>query len=52
MNVRTKILIFLLCLAVVDTVIPLPITAGILLYALLDRSEWFRNLVSKAYFPS
>ena len=52
MKTRTKILIALVFLAVVDTVIPLPITAGILLYALVERSAWFRDLVSEAYSSS
>jgi hypothetical protein len=49
MKTRTKIVLYLAVLAVIDTVIPLPLTAGIVLYAVLERSEWLRKLVSDAY---
>ncbi len=36
-------------IAVVDTVIPVPIMALILLYVLVDKPAWFRKLVSEIY---
>ena len=49
MSTYTKTLLYLVILAVIDTVIPLPITAGILIYVLLNKPPWFRDLVTKIY---
>lgn len=51
MSAYTKTLIYLVVLAVFDLVIPIPITAGILIYVLLNRPPWFRELVTKIYAP-
>jgi hypothetical protein len=49
MNTNTKTLIYLVVLAVFDLVIPIPITAGILIYVFLVKPPWFRDLVSEIY---
>ncbi len=49
MNTETQLLIYLILLLCVDTVFPLPITAGILLYVVLKRPTWFGNLYYQVY---
>ncbi len=49
MTTKTKTLISLLLLCLVDTVIPLPITGGILIYVLLQRPPWFKNVAAEIY---
>lgn len=49
MHMKTKILIFLIILAIMDMVIPVPFTAILLVYVLLERPAWFRNLVRDIY---
>jgi hypothetical protein len=49
MTIKTKCLITLVLLAMVDTVIPFPIIGVILIYVLLQRPPWFRNVVVEIY---
>lgn len=49
MNTEAQLLFYLILLLFVDTIFPLPITAGILIYVLLKRPEWFRNLYYQVY---
>lgn len=49
MRTTTKTAIYLAILALFDTVIPIPITAGILIYVLLERPPWFKKLVAEVY---
>ena len=49
MTIKTKYLIALILLAIVDMVIPLPIIGAILIYVLLQRPPWFRNVVTDIY---
>jgi len=49
MTIRTKCIITLILLAMVDTVIPFPIIGAILIYVLLQRPPWFRNVVLEIY---
>jgi len=49
MTIKTKCLITLILLAMVDTVIPLPITGAILVYVLLQKPPWFKNIVADIY---
>lgn len=49
MTTRTKTLISLLLLCLVDTVIPFPIVGVILIYVLLQRPPWFKNVVAEIY---
>jgi hypothetical protein len=52
MTIRTKCIITLILLAMVDTVIPFPITGAILLYVLLQRPPWFKTVVADIYGPT
>ena len=46
---QTKLLLGLGVLALVDTVIPVPITAVVLLYVVLNKPVWFEQLVADIY---
>jgi hypothetical protein len=49
MKTSRKIMICLILFAIIDTVIPVPITAIILIYVLLEKPDWFNNLVRQIY---
>ena len=49
MKPNRKILIYLIVFAIFDTVIPIPLTAIILIYVLLEKPDWFANLVGQIY---
>lgn len=49
MNTSRKILIYLILFAIIDMVIPIPITAIILIYVLLEKPDWFEKLVGEIY---
>lgn len=49
MKKNSKTLAVLILLAVVDTIIPLPITALILFYVMAARPSWFREEVDRIY---
>jgi hypothetical protein len=49
MSTKTKILIYLVLLAVIDAVIPLPITAMILTMVVFQKPAWFREWVDEIY---
>jgi hypothetical protein len=49
MTIKTKTLIALLLLSMVDTVIPFPIIGVILIYVLLQRPPWVRNVIGELY---
>jgi hypothetical protein len=49
MKTSTKILLYLMCFALFDVVIPVPLTAIMLIYVLLAKPLWFKNLVSEIY---
>ena len=51
MKIRTRALLALLLFAVRDSVIPIPIVASILVYALLARPSWFVELDQHIYAP-
>ena len=51
MKTSSKILIYLILFAIVDTIIPVPITTIILIYVLLEKPDWFKNLVLQIYQP-
>ena len=46
---KTKLLICLIILGVLDMVIPIPFSALLLVYVLLEKPLWFRNLVTEVY---
>ena len=49
MSTRTQILIYLSLLAILDAVIPIPITAMILMMVLFQRPKWFKDWVKEIY---
>ena len=51
MKTHTKIMIFLIILAILDMVIPIPFTTILLIYVLLERPLWFKKLVAEVYNP-
>ena len=52
MQTTTKILLSLIVLALIDTLIPLPITGIILIYVFYEKPEWFRRWVWEIYQPN
>jgi hypothetical protein len=49
MKTTSKILIYLILFAIIDVLIPIPITALLLIYVLREKPEWFKNLVTRIY---
>ena len=49
MTTKTRILIYILVLAVFDTIIPIPITALVLIHVLYQKPQWFREWVEELY---
>jgi hypothetical protein len=49
MALKTKCLMGLIGLSVVDTVIPLPILGLVLIYVILQKSPWFYEVVCEIY---
>jgi len=46
---KNKILIYLIIIAIVDTIIPIPIMALTLIYVVLEKPAWFKKMVSEVY---
>jgi len=49
MKLKTKLIIGLVIIAVVDMVIPIPFTALLLLYVVLERPPWFKTWTEDIY---
>ncbi len=49
MKTTTKILFYLVSMALVDIVIPVPIAAFMLIYVLYQKPLWFKEMVVDAY---
>ena len=49
MNLKNKLLISLVLLALVDTLIPVPIMTLILIYVLFEHPPWFKKYVDEIY---
>ena len=49
MKTTTKVLLYLILLAITDTIIPVPITSMLLIYVLYQKPEWFRDMVDEIY---
>jgi len=49
MELKKKIIIYLILFALIDTIIPIPIMSLLLLYMVLEKPPWFKNLVSDIY---
>ncbi len=49
MKTTTRMILYLILFALIDTVIPIPITAIILIYVILEKPPWFKELVTELY---
>ena len=49
MSTRTQILLYLALLAIIDSVIPIPITAMVLIMVLFQKPSWFKDWVEEIY---
>ena len=49
MKITTKILIALSCMGLIDIVIPIPILGIVLIYVVLQKPPWFRDVVDEIY---
>ena len=49
MKIITKLTLSLTLLAILDMIIPVPFTALLLLYVLLEKPPWFSQLVDNVY---
>jgi putative effector of murein hydrolase LrgA (UPF0299 family) len=49
MTKKTRSLIALIVLSLVDAVIPVPIVGIILIFVLLQKPSWFQDLVREVY---
>ena len=49
MSIKTKTLIFLIILGILDMVIPIPILGVVLIYVVFQRPPWFMDIVSEIY---
>jgi uncharacterized protein (DUF697 family) len=49
MKTKTKIILYLSILALLDTIIPIPFTALMLIYVIFEKPAWFRKLVTEIY---
>ncbi len=49
MKTTTKILIFLIAMALADILIPVPIATFMLIYVLYQKPVWFRDMVVEIY---
>ena len=52
MNVKSKILLNLVLLGIVDAIIPIPVIGLILIYVVMQKPAWFMDLAEKIYSPS
>ena len=48
-SLKTQLLINLVVLAIIDTVIPIPISAMVLITVLLQKPKWFKDWVDQIY---
>jgi len=49
MKTTTRILIYLVAMALVDIIIPVPIAAFMLIYVLYQKPAWFKEMVEDVY---
>ena len=49
MKLKTKLLIFAAIFAIFDLLIPIPFSAFLLLYILLEKPLWFKKMVDEIY---
>ena len=46
---RTRLIVYLIALCLVDTVIPVPILGLILIHVIFTQPAWFRTVVADIY---
>jgi len=51
MSIKSKTLLFLIVLGIVDMVIPIPIIGLILIYVIIEKPAWFMDIAKKIYSP-
>ncbi len=49
MKINKKMIIYLSILALLDMIIPIPFTALMLIYVIIEKPAWFKNLVTDIY---
>lgn len=49
MRLKTRALIVLIVLSIVDAVIPIPIVGIVLIFVFLQKPPWFQKLVREVY---
>ena len=49
MNIRNKIILILILLGLIDILIPIPIIGLILIYVVIQKPPWFKDLVKDIY---
>jgi hypothetical protein len=49
MNIKTKTLLGLVMIGLIDMVIPVPILGIVLFYVVLQKPPWFPEMVSEIY---
>lgn len=49
MNIRTKSILVLILLGIVDVVIPIPIIGLMLIYVIIQKPPWFLDLTQELY---
>lgn len=52
MKDQTKLLIFLIVLALLDMLIPIPFAAALLIYITVQKPAWFREWVDRIFPPA
>ena len=49
MSMKNQVLVGLIILSIMDAVIPIPFTALLLIYVILQKPAWFTNMVRDIY---
>ena len=49
MTTKTKIIVYLSVLALLDMIIPIPFTALMLIYVIVEKPGWFKDIVTDIY---
>ena len=49
MNIRTKSILVLILLGIIDVVIPMPIIGLMLIYVIVQKPSWFLDLAQEIY---
>jgi hypothetical protein len=49
MNIRTKSILILCLLGIIDMVIPIPIIGLVLIYVIVQKPPWFMDIAQEIY---